>query len=54
MLGKEVNMPACLMFPQAATKCGDVDDYVANLTSNIQEPIMGKVGSYVHHGKVLQ
>lgn len=39
MLGREVNLPAHLMFPQAqpSTKDDDADDYVAQLTKNIQK-----------------
>ena len=39
MLGREVNLPAHLMFPQAqpSTKDDDTDGYVAQLTRNIQK-----------------
>ena len=39
MLGREVNLPAHLMFPQAqpSTKDDNTDGYVAQLTRNIQK-----------------
>ncbi len=37
MLGREVNTPAYLMFPQKIAKSGDVDDYVSKLTQGIQQ-----------------
>ncbi|MEW8315842.1 MAG: DDE-type integrase/transposase/recombinase, partial [Candidatus Thiodiazotropha endolucinida] len=36
MLGREVNTPAYLMFPQRAVQGQTTDDYVATLTKNIQ------------------
>ena len=36
MLGREINLPADLMFPQAILKACDEDDYVSKLTSRIQ------------------
>ena len=37
MLGREINLPAHLMFPHPATKTTDVNEYVAKLTSSIQK-----------------
>ena len=37
MLGREVNMPAHLMFPHTGEKCENIDSYVTNLTTNLQK-----------------
>ena len=37
MLGREINLPAHLMFPHPATKTTDVNEYIAKLTSSIQK-----------------
>jgi len=37
MLGREVNTPAQLMFPNIAEKCGDTEEYVSNLVEKIQK-----------------
>ena len=37
MLGREVNMPAHLMFPHTGEKHDNIDSYVGSLTTNLQE-----------------
>ena len=37
MFGREVNMPAHLMFPHTGEKCENIDSYVTILTTNLQK-----------------
>ena len=37
MLGREVNMPAHLIFPHTGEKCQNIDSYVTSLTTNLEK-----------------
>ena len=49
MLGREVNTPAYLMFPQPAVENQTTDQYVATLTKNIRRLIMQQDRSWRRH-----